>query len=291
MSKHKMWPVLLAGSLLIAMTGPASASDWFTSWSQIEATQCYQKGYNYDYQIQIIRNSPDRCEGNEETRRWRYNLAMAIHGGEVEPWTDELVSEINFTDYVFDMYTRCIYFQANQYVLDVHVQPGTCTLDLGFFDVTINKSNSDLHLTSTDFDEPGALDMVNDAYSIVSIHGMRDERYTGPSPGHERIVCVGGLNDDMRDGFISAVENDPLLSPFLKAVDARDPSLGCPDDLSGTEANNIVNRSPSNPNGGLQLEFSRTARDDLFEVGHESELQRLVVIIQDVMHAESAEYQ
>ncbi len=84
---------------------------------------------------------------------------LSIHGGLIEPGTSEIADAIAGTDHSF--YT----FRG------------------------IKKSgNADLHITSTAFDEPSALEIACRSETIISIHG---------SSGQEEVVHVGGLDSEV----------------------------------------------------------------------------------------------
>lgn len=290
--KTIQWSAALAGISMMASAGLASASDRFESWDEMEATGCYEEGSEYsgsfDYEIKAIENDPVCTGGVCYGEVYDPNLVIAIHGGEVEKWTDTLASEVGslFPAWAGGGLIR----KAGVYALDVHVQPGTCNPQNGGSSFT--KDDSDLHITGTDYDEPQALQMVADAYSIVSIHGLLNSSY---GDSNKNVVCVGGQNQEMRDDFISMVNSEPLLNGLLQAEDATLPSCviddtvpctHCPDDATGTASSNIVNLGP-NPNGGLQLEFVYKARQDLYQEDNYESRRELVRIIQDVMFLET----
>lgn len=275
LQKKSQRSAFLAGISVLAMAGTAFAADRFGSWAEMEATGCYEEGPDGDYEIVVDPNTEGR------RREFHRNLVMAIHGGIVEVWTDELAAAVAYENPKFTGRGGLTH-QANLYMLVTHVDESeTCNPANG--GPSFLKDNKDLHITAVNFDEPQAEAMVAEAFTIVTIHGMADNKYTG---GGNMAVCVGGQNAEMRNNFINAVNNDPLLSSFMDAVDATLANSGCPEELDGTHDLNIVNRGP-NPNGGLQLELTKSLREALFVSSNENKRKQLVKIIQNVMYEES----
>lgn len=97
-----------------------------------------------------------------------------------------------------------------------------------------------LHLTSTSFDEPHALEAIKDARIVIAIHGRRVD---------ENTIYLGGSDEFLKEMVFEAlnlhfnVENDPEF----KAIDPL----------------NICNRGSSGK--GLQLELARGVRERMFE--------------------------
>ena len=88
-------------------------------------------------------------------------LIMAPHGGKIEPATSEIAEAIAGMDYSF--YT---------------------------FEGLKADGNSVLHIESHLFDEFCALQAVEKADIVVTVHGQIDQR--------DEFVMVGGLNDGLR---------------------------------------------------------------------------------------------
>ena len=109
-------------------------------------------------------NFEELKENTTEGKDWRIKtknrkdnhiLVTAIHGGGIEPGTTELARRVaNIGEY--DFYT---------------------------FEGLMPKHNERLHITSTVFDEPTLLKMLDHSDETISIHG-----YSGEDP----IVYVGG---------------------------------------------------------------------------------------------------
>lgn len=137
---------------------------------------------------------------------------MAPHGGKIEPGTSEICRAI-----------------------------AGDTLTLYLFEGRKTASNSDLHITSTHFDEPRALAAARSAKIVVTIHGQ-----TGDKP----FVNVGGRHEALRKTLIDAL-NAAGYDAFVHP-DAR---------LQGLDLNNLCNRGETGR--GVQLEVSRALRDRL----------------------------
>ena len=142
-------------------------------------------------------------------------LLIAIHGGGLEPGTTELVEYIakenNYSYYTFN---------------------------------GIKKSgNRKMHITSTDYDEPLALELVNKSLITLSFHG-----YDEPNKKH---TYVGGLDTALVKKVIEQL-NEANFSASI-----------APESLDGSEKDNIVNQN--NKNKGVQLELSTAQREEFFK--------------------------
>lgn len=139
-------------------------------------------------------------------------LITAIHGGGIEPGTTELAkltSEISKQNYYS-------------------------------FNGIRSTNNTDLHVTSTRYDEPTLLGMLNIPYT-VSIHG---------ASGKHKIIYLGGKDTDnmkiMSDKLTQAGFN--VQTPF--------------EGIEGGKDNNIGNKNSRNK--GIQLELTTALRKSLF---------------------------
>ncbi len=141
-------------------------------------------------------------------------VILAPHGGAIEPGTSEVAKEVANND-----------------------------LSLAIFEGIKPKGNSCLHITSTNFDEPRCVELVQEADTVVTIHGEG-------SP--ELSVFLGGRDD--------------VLGAQLKAVLERSgyavKTHGNPD-LHGLAAKNICNRGRNGV--GVQLELSSGLRQTFFQ--------------------------
>lgn len=139
-------------------------------------------------------------------------LVSAIHGGGIEAGTTELAkltSEISKQNYYSFMGIR-------------------------------STNNSELHVTSTRYDEPTLLRMLNVPYT-VSIHG---------ASGTDKIIYLGGADTDNM-----AIMRDKLTQA---GFNVQTPTAG----IEGGKENNIVNKNTRNK--GIQLELTTALRQSLF---------------------------
>lgn len=136
---------------------------------------------------------------------------MAPHGGDIEPGTSELASAIAGLEYSF---------YAFEGIRHLH--------------------NRTLHITSTRFDEPGALAIAGNSDLVLTVHG-----HSGSGP----VVYVGGLAAEVRR------EIADRLSSYEFVVDS-DPRC------RGAGKTNLCNRCRSG--AGVQLEITRSLRALMF---------------------------
>jgi len=149
-----------------------------------------------------------------EVRQGRLDtLVMAPHGGWIEPGTSELAHEIAGAD-----------------------------LSLYSFSGRKPNSNRDLHITSTNFDEPQAEEMLKSARTVITVHGLGDKR--------NEYVLVGGLHIELKDFIVFNLQKNGFYAL---------PADGTA--FEATNPQNICNRGYQKR--GVQLEISRPLRDRL----------------------------
>ena len=169
---------------------------------------------------------------------WSGIAVLSIHGGRIEPGTSEIADAIAGADHSF-------------YSFRGIKQSG----------------NRDLHITSTAFDEPSALEIVCRSETIISIHGSR---------GQEEVVHVGGLDSELRRCIEAKLRLAGFQAPLGSCSSYPESGDGYP--VSGTTATaekpenpfrmemrlrgldkrNICNRCRRA--GGVQLEISKGLR-------------------------------
>lgn len=141
-------------------------------------------------------------------------LITAIHGGSIEPGTTEIARRIsNIGQYNF--YT---------------------------FEGLRSDNNAQLHITSTVFDEPQLLDMLNHSSKTISIHG-----YAGDEP----IVYVGGKDKKL----VQALRHSLTHHGFTVQT--------TPKGIEAMSDNNIINRDKKDT--GVQLELTTRQRALFFK--------------------------
>src|SRR5437762_1712036 len=160
----------------------------------------------------------------------RYNRSttacIAIHGGAIEPGSSEVASGI------------AAYTRHNYYSLEA-IQAS---------------NNSDLHITSTNYDEPQGIALVDRMDYCFSLHGMVDQ-----SAGVAETY-VGGLDTVNRDKVITALQG----AGFTASVGTAE--------LDGSSLANITNKTRRSM--GVQLELSNTQRANFFPSGDLSRSNR-----------------
>lgn len=120
--------------------------------------------------------------------------------------------------------------------------------DIAYYEFAGIKStnNTDLHITSTLFDEPNGVGLVGRSQRTLSFHG-----YTGTTGVAE--TAIGGLDAELVG----------ILTGRLRAAGFT--VVTTPSEIAGTDSLNICNR---NLNGaGVQLEMSRALRNSFFDAG------------------------
>jgi phage replication-related protein YjqB (UPF0714/DUF867 family) len=132
------------------------------------------------------------------------------------------------------------------------IEPGTSEIaraladaDLSYylFEGKKRKGNKTLHLTSSNFDEPGGLALMRRADRVVAVHGER---------GKAEVAYLGGLDRALRLTLQQALR--------IGGYDAREH----PDPmLQGLDKRNICNAGRLGE--GLQLELSDGLRKSFFE--------------------------
>ena len=137
---------------------------------------------------------------------------IAPHGGGIEPGTSEITHAI--AGFQFSYYT---------------------------FEGLKPQGNEILHITSTLFDEPKCLQLVQDSAIVIAVHGCG---------GEEKVIHVGGLHVELKTRLIQSLARG--------GFEARQASAN----LSGNQSQNICNRGSLNQ--GIQLEISAGLRQAMF---------------------------
>jgi phage replication-related protein YjqB (UPF0714/DUF867 family) len=114
-------------------------------------------------------------------------------------------------------------------------------------------NNSDLHVTSTNFDEPIALGIVTASKRCLSLHG-----YTGTAGLPE--TSIGGLDTLMSNRVAAA-----LTQAGFRVITAAQ-------EINGSDPNNIANKTTIS--AGVQIEMSNALRASFFPNGDTSRTMR-----------------
>ena len=135
-------------------------------------------------------------------------VIIAPHAYKIEPGTSVLAREIAGDDY-------CLYL---------------------FEGILEGNNFAELHITSTNFEEPRALEFVSQCITSVAIHGRRDE-------GDPSTIWLGGLNAEL----VTVIESRLREQGFI--VSSRSHRF------AATNPRNISNRTLSGR--GVQIEAPR----------------------------------
>ncbi|QAS52098.1 poly-gamma-glutamate hydrolase family protein [Halobacillus litoralis] len=157
-----------------------------------------------DYEIVKSRSGDDR---------W---LVSAIHGGGIEETTSSLTEAIAGSSYPFYAFKGRL--TSNNY--------------------------SNLHITSTRFDEPQALKMVADTKFHISIHG---------ASGDKLQTMIGGLDEELKQIVKQHLENKGFTV------------IEAPENLDGDHPDNYVNQTKTGQ--GVQIEITRAQRKAFYKDG------------------------
>ncbi|MEW6056253.1 MAG: poly-gamma-glutamate hydrolase family protein [Bdellovibrionota bacterium] len=102
-----------------------------------------------------------------------------------------------------------------------------------------------LHITSTRFDEPRAIELVSKSESCLSIHGFKEKI--------RKSICIGGQNEKLRSQIKQALSEKGLEIEIVST---------CPEHLRGKHPKNIVNRCKK---AGVQIELSNPLRKRILD--------------------------
>jgi phage replication-related protein YjqB (UPF0714/DUF867 family) len=140
---------------------------------------------------------------------------IAIHGGGIEVGSSELMYAIQAQRQSWSWYE---------------------------FNARLASGNSVMHLTSTNFDDPRAIDIVENVDRVVSVHG---------ASGTEPKTLIGGLDVLTKD----LIQKELEARGFIVEQATSDSGI------AGQEPTNIANRSRL---GGVQLELTTKQRAMFF---------------------------
>ena len=139
-------------------------------------------------------------------------VLMAPHGGSIEPGTTEIAEAIAGNRHSFYTFSG--------------IKP---------------EGNTDLHITSQNFNEPEGGHMAQASYTVVTIHGCRET---------DKMTFMGGRDN----ALVQKITFELIRAGFNAKKSRRFP---------GITARNICNRSRRGM--GAQLELSMGLRRDMFE--------------------------
>jgi phage replication-related protein YjqB (UPF0714/DUF867 family) len=138
---------------------------------------------------------------------------LGIHGGDIEPGTTRIADAIAGQEHAF--YS---------------------------FEGIKSRGNRSLHITSTCFDEPTALEIICDSEIIISIHGCS---------GMEPMVFLGGLDVELKHQILQELQKSGFQT--MECSESH---------FSGIDYANICNLCGRGM--GVQIEISRGLRALMF---------------------------
>ena len=186
------------------VTGPRGSPNHLREY---EAVAYRNKYSTYD---ELRRHERDGVDYRIYTRNSGSPIAViAPHGGLIEPGTTEVAASVAGYDHAF----YC-------------------------FEGLKKAGNSDLHIASTYFDEPSALQILRDAELVLAIHGC-------DSKGE--VIYLGGLHRHLIRGI-----SEYLTCAGFIVRESTKP------ELRGTSPHNICNKGRTG--AGVQLELSQGLR-------------------------------
>lgn len=184
-----------------------------TDVKPIKPIESAHKDY-YTSMTQLERETKEGIDWKKETRdQGSQVLIVAPHGGNIEQGTSEL--------------TKLLAQQGGY--------------DYFSFEAIRPSNNTQLHVTSTHYDDPTLHQMVEGRSATISIHGAK---------GDDPIVFLGGAKSDLRDEIQSQLES--------RGFTVQVP----PEYLGGLNENNFINKNENST--GVQLELTTSLRKALF---------------------------
>jgi phage replication-related protein YjqB (UPF0714/DUF867 family) len=158
-------------------------------------------------------------------------VITAVHGGGIEGGTSEVALAVAG-------YHPATFAPATD-ALGLH--------DFWMFEGLLSDGNTRLHVTSTNYDEPIALELIQNTRRCLSLHGCSDDDAKGK-------VQIGGLDAELKEILL-----EELTIAGIPAEIATTPAL------NGSDPANICNKTQTCM--GAQLEMGATFRASLFEPG------------------------
>ena len=169
--------------------------------------------YKNFHELQAWEQEDDDFRIVTRVRNDSRTVILAPHGGAIEPGTSELAQAVAAQD-----------------------------MNLAIFEGIKSRGNSDLHITSTNFDEPRCVRLVAQSDFVLTLHGERSA---------DRVVYIGGADTVLGSRVAAALT--------AAGYDVRQhQSLN----LQGRSPQNICNRGRRNM--GVQLELTRGLRAAFF---------------------------
>ena len=201
----------------------ASMTELYEDPSNVEGTT-YGKRWRRHEWIQLVEaQATDNPEGQK--------IVLAVHGGGIEGGTSEIALAVaGYHPATFSQATDC---------LGLH--------DFWMFEGLLSLGNSKLHVTSTHYNDPIALKLVQISKRCLSLHGLSDAAANGK-------IQIGGLDTELM-----SIVLEELTAAGISAAISID------EDTNANDLNNICNKTTIS--AGAQLEMVATYRESLFAPG------------------------
>jgi len=212
-------------------TGPdtyCSMTALYDDRRNVEGTT-YAKRWKRHEWGQTIEEQPS---DNAETQ----TIVMAIHGGGIEKGTSEIAL------------ATAGYHPATL----IQAVDGHALHDFWLFEGLLPSGNGRLHVTASHYDEPIAMELVQNARRCISLHGCSDAQANGK-------IQIGGRDHELREIVL-----EELTAARIPAEITKNPML------DGDLPDNIANQTKVH--GCAQLEMGTTYRASLF--GIDTRVQR-----------------
>lgn len=136
---------------------------------------------------------------------------FAIHGGLIEPTTTEIAKAIARDEF-------------NYYL----------------FEGIKTDGNWDLHISSSQFDEPHALRLTEKSKTCVSIHGFKEKS--------KKLVCLGGMNERLKELISRRIKETNILDSYregrLSAILRKHSGKYCQSLFRLRRSNRIIEGAP-----------------------------------------------
>jgi phage replication-related protein YjqB (UPF0714/DUF867 family) len=200
-----------------------SMTELYADPANVEGTTYGKRWRRHEWLQLVEAQATDNPEGQK--------IVLALHGGGIEPGTSEIALAVaGYHPATFAQPTDCLGWH-----------------DLWIFEGLLADDNGQLHVTSTNYDDPIALKLVQISRRCLSLHGLSD------APGRADIQ-IGGADTDL-----SSIVLEKLTAAGISAAVSGD------ENTNGSDPSNICNKTTIS--AGVQLEMVATYRESLFAPG------------------------
>jgi phage replication-related protein YjqB (UPF0714/DUF867 family) len=200
----------------------ASMTALYADPNNVEGTTYAKRWLRHEWRQMVEEQVTD----NTETEK----IVMAIHGGGIEAGTSEIA----------------LATAGHHPATLVPAVDGYALHDFWLFEGLLPSGNGDLHVTASNYDEPIARELVENARRCISLHGCKDTQANGK-------IQLGGLDHELRDIVLEELE-----AVEIPVEIATNPML------DGSLPDNIANKTRIG--GCAQLEMGTSYRGSLFGI-------------------------